>query len=134
MTITGGASGSGNGTIAFSVAANTGAARSGAVTVTGGQGFTVNQAAAPVPLCSYSINPASQSTDGSGGSGTVAVSTAAACQWTAVSNETWIRVISGASGSGNGTVGFSVLPNDDKKRDGTITIAGRTFTVSQSKK
>lgn len=29
---------------------------------------------------------------------------------------------------------FSVLPNADKKRDGTITIAGRMLTVSQSNK
>jgi hypothetical protein len=136
IMLTGG-SGTGSGTIAFSVAANTGAARRGTVTVTGGQGFTVDQTAAPAPTCSYSITPASQAMDESGGGGTVSVLTAAGCPWTAVSNEPWIGVVSGAAGNGNGSVSFSVMPNDDKKdkkRDGTMTIAGRTFTVSQSKK
>ena len=44
LTITSGASGSGNGSVGYSVAANTGAARSGTLTIAG-QTFTVNQAA-----------------------------------------------------------------------------------------
>jgi hypothetical protein len=42
--VTAGASGTGNGTVSFTVAANTGAARSGTLTI-GGQTFTVTQAA-----------------------------------------------------------------------------------------
>jgi hypothetical protein len=44
ITITTGASGNGTGTVAFTVAANTGAARTGTITV-GGQIFTISQAA-----------------------------------------------------------------------------------------
>ena len=47
ITITGGSSGSGNGAITYSVPANSGAARSGTITVSGGgisRAFTVNQA------------------------------------------------------------------------------------------
>jgi hypothetical protein len=47
ITITSGASGSGNGTVTYSVAANTGAARTGTLTIAG-QTFTVNQAAGGV--------------------------------------------------------------------------------------
>jgi Putative binding domain, N-terminal len=43
-------------------------------------------------------------------------------------------VTSGASGSGNGNVNFNVAPNTGSStRTGTLTIAGRTFTVSQER-
>jgi hypothetical protein len=62
----------------------------------------------------------------------VAVTTQATCAWTAVSNATWITVTSGAAGTGNGTVGFSAAANTGAARTGTLTIAGQTFTVTQS--
>jgi hypothetical protein len=62
----------------------------------------------------------------------VAVSAGAGCQWTATSNESWIVITRGASGSGNGTVEFDV--DNGKQRTGTLTIAGQTFTVHQNKK
>ena len=39
---------------------------------------------------------------------------------------------SGASGSGNGTVAFSVAANTNSARTGTLTIGGQTFTVTQA--
>ena len=63
----------------------------------------------------------------------MAVSTGAGCAWTATSHESWITITSGASGSGNGTVRFNVADNSGKKRTGTLTIAGQTFTVEQDK-
>jgi hypothetical protein len=54
------------------------------------------------------------------------------CGWTATSNDSWIRITSGASGSGSGTVNYSVVSNTGTARTGTITVAGRTFTVNQS--
>ncbi len=85
----------------------------------------------PAP-CTYSISPSSQSFTSSGGSGTVSVTAGAGCSWTAVSNAGWITVTAGASGSGNGTVSYSVTANAGAARSGTITIAGQTFTVTQS--
>jgi hypothetical protein len=136
ITITSGATGTGNGPVAFTVAANTGAARTGTLTVAG-QTFTVSQAAAaaPPPTCNYTIAPASESVPSTASTGSVTVTTASDCAWTAVSNASWITVTSGASGSGSGTVGFSVDANSVKKasnRTGTITIAGQTFTVNQA--
>ncbi len=64
VTVTAGASGSGGGPVAFSVAANTGGARSGTVIIAG-QTFTVTQAAASIS-CTYSISPTSVSMIGSG--------------------------------------------------------------------
>jgi len=134
LTITSGSGGNGNGSIAYSVAANTGGSRSAAISV-GGQTFTVTQAAAaPPPPCSYSLSSNSTSMDWKASSVTVNVSTGSGCAWTASSNASWITVTSGGSGSGNGSVAFNVSRNDEGDRTGTLTIAGQTFTVHQSKK
>ena len=80
-----------------------------------------------------SINPASQSVGAGGSNGfNVSVSAAATCTWTATSNESWLTIISGASGVGNGTVRFSVAANAGPARSGSATIGGQTFTVSQN--
>jgi hypothetical protein len=126
----GGDSGSGNGTVNFRVAANTGAARSGIITIAG-QTSTVNQAAAP---CSYDISPNGQNNaPAGGGPGTaIAVTARAGCAWTAASNAPWITAVAPASGSGNGTVNFTILANTGAQRTGTLTVAGQTFTVMQA--
>lgn len=58
-------------------------------------------------------------------------STPLGCAWTASSNDSWIRISAGASGSGNGTVNYSVALNEGTQRTGTITVAGQTLTVYQ---
>jgi hypothetical protein len=131
VTVVAGASGTGNGAVAFRVAANTGSGRTGTIVVAG-QTFTVTQAAtAPTP-CVYSIAPANTAIGPLGGTGTVAVTTVTDCAWTAATTADWIAVTSGASGSGNGSVGFAVAPNPGSARTGTIVVAGQTFTVTQA--
>jgi len=127
ITLNGSTSGSGSASLSYLVAANTGAARTGTITIAG-QTLTVAQAAA----CAFTIAPTSQSIVTAGGSGTVAVTAAAGCTWTAVSNATWVSITSGASGAGNGSVTFSVATNSGAARTGTLTIAGQTFTISQA--
>ncbi len=130
LTVTSGASGSGNGTVGFSAAANPNTSpRSGTLTI-GGQTFSVTQAAAS---CTYALAPTSQSVVADGGAGSTAVTAPAGCAWTGVSNDTsWLTVTSGASGSGNGTVGFSATANASATpRSGTLTVGGQTFTVTQ---
>ena len=84
-------------------------------------------------FCAYSISPTSLTIGASGGAGnTIAVTAQAGCAYTAVSNNSFINVTSGASGSGNGTVIFTVAANSGAVRTGTITVAGRTFTVNQA--
>jgi hypothetical protein len=130
ITITSGSSGTGNGTVNYSVAANTNTtSRTGTIGVDG-QTFTVTQAGAS---CSYSISPTSATYGPAGGSSSVSVTAGAGCSWTASSNAGWITVLSGASGTGNGTVNYSVASNTNTtSRAGTMTIAGQTFTVNQS--
>jgi FG-GAP repeat/Viral BACON domain len=84
-------------------------------------------------LCDYSIAPLSQAFAGNGGSGSVNVVAASGCNWTATSNASWITVTAGSSGSGNGTVNYSVDQNINvTPRTGALTIAGLSFTVTQA--
>jgi hypothetical protein len=63
----------------------------------------------------------------------VNVTSSAGCSWTAVSNASWITILSGASGSGNGTVNYSVAANSGTtSRSGSMTIAGQNFRVTQA--
>jgi len=131
ITITSGATGSGNGTVNFSVAVNpNNVPRTGTITVAE-QTFTVNQAANPGG-CLFELMPTSENFTAAGGTGSVSVNTGLGCDWTAVSNDSFITVTSGATGSGPGTVNYSVAANPDAiARTGTITIGGETFTVNQ---
>lgn len=138
ITVTSGAIGMGNGAVAFSVAANGAAARTGTMTIAG-HVFTVTQAAGtsappppPPPSCSYSISRTSDSVPMQGDTGNVNVSTGNGCTWTAASNASWIAITSGASGTGDGTVRYLVVPNIGGARTGTLTIAGQTLTVTQA--
>src|SRR5439155_27189842 len=64
-----------------------------------------------VSPCTYSLAPTSQSFGSDGGTGGVAVTVGSGCGWAAISNASWIHVTSGASGSGDGNVGYSVDAN-----------------------
>jgi hypothetical protein len=125
ITVTAGAAGTGDGSVSFSYAANTGASRTGTLMIAG-QTFTLTQ-----EPCSYSISPDTVKIDDSGGTATINVSTGSTCTWTASSNDSWITITAGASGTGNGAVRFTVARNDGKKRNGTLTIAGRNAKVEQ---
>lgn len=121
------ASGQGPGEIAFEAAANTGPARTGTLTVTD-KAFTINQAGG----CVYTIQPTSESVSASGGTIAVTVGSGAGCPWTATSHASWIFITSGGSGTGDGTVVFGVGEHTGPQRSGTLTIATRTFTVTQA--
>lgn len=86
--------------------------------------------------CSYSLDVSSASANAAGtitsGSATIAVTAGAGCSWTGVANDSWLHVTSGSSGVGNGSVTFIVDLNSGGSRSGTLTVAGYTFTVSQS--
>jgi hypothetical protein len=130
ITITSGTSGTGAGTVSYSIAANpsTGS-RTGTLTAAG-QTITINQSGA----CSFTVAPMSQNPAASGGPLTASVTTSSGCSWTATSNATgWITVNSGSSGTGNGTVGYTVAANTSTgARTGTLTVAGKTVTIDQS--
>ncbi len=86
------------------------------------------------PSCTYTVGPASPSSFGSGGgTGTVNVTTAAGCAWSAVSNSGFVTITNPGPGSGSGTVNFSVASNmSSSSRSGTMTVAGQPVTINQS--
>jgi hypothetical protein len=128
--VTSGASGTGDGRVELSVAANTGPARTGTVSVAG-RTVTVNQGSG----CTFTIDPTSGTALGTGGTGSVTVTAASGCAWTAASQAQWITVTGGASGAGGGTVQFTVEANPAAtERTGSILIAGHTFTIAQDKR
>ena len=85
------------------------------------------------PPCTYSISPVSQSFGQAGGPGTVNITTQSGCNWTAVSNASWLVITSNSSVTGNGTVNYSASSNSSASmRTGTLTVAGQSVTVTQS--
>jgi glucose/sorbosone dehydrogenase len=98
-------------------------------------GGSVSRIASTTP-CSYSLSPAQATFGGPGGNGSVAVSAGAGCAWTAQSNASWITLTGAASGSGQGAVTYNVASygGPSKTRTGTLSVAGQTFTVKQTKR
>ena len=85
------------------------------------------------PSCTVTAGAISASTFGAaGGTGSVPVTAGTGCAWTATSSATFVTISGGASGSGNGTASFTVASNSGAARTATLTIAGTTFTLSQS--
>ncbi|RLE23477.1 MAG: hypothetical protein DRJ65_11770 [Acidobacteria bacterium] len=81
--------------------------------------------------CTYNITPTLKNFGQNGGMGSVSVFTSAGCDWTATESASWIAITGGSSGSGNGTVSYSVDPNTGVQRTKIITVAGKSHTVRQ---
>ena len=82
--------------------------------------------------CTVGIAPDVRFVNAAGGTGSVTVTVGAGCGWSATANAAWLHVTSGATGSGGGTVGYSIdSMGASTARAGTLTIAGATFTVNQ---
>ena len=93
-----------------------------------------NEVAYTVPTsCSSAISPGSASPTAAGGTGSVTVTTSSTCSWTTAAPVSWVTITSGASGTGNGTVKYSVSANTGSgSRTTNWTIAGVTFTITQA--
>jgi len=83
--------------------------------------------------CTYGISATSVSQAAGGGSGSVNVTCSdVSCTWTTTINAEWITITGGGYGTGSGTVSYTAAANNGPARTGTITIAGKTFTVNQA--
>lgn len=131
MSITSGATGTGNGVVNVSLTPNPSeTARTGTLTIAG-QAVSVQEEG--LGACTLDISPTSASFNKDSTNGTFAVVAPTHCQWSATSSAAWLGVTSGSPGTGNGTVAYSVDRNRDlSARTGTITVGERTFTVNQS--
>jgi hypothetical protein len=131
MSITSGSTGTGSGVVTVSVTPNpTTGPRTGTLTVAG-QAIPVREDG--LTECTVDISPASASFDEGSDTGSFAVIAPGDCAWVGTSGAAWVRLISGAEGTGNGTVTFAVERNRDiAARTGGIAVGGRTFEVVQS--
>ncbi len=128
ITITSATSGTGPGPLAYTVAPNTGPQRSGQITVAD-QVFQIVQFSG----CQYTLQPPTQNFPIGGGTGNILVQTTSAlCPWTATTNDSWIDITAGSSGTGGGTVSFSVAANPANARTGIIAIAGIQYAITQN--
>jgi len=86
-----------------------------------------------VPACTFSLAGSNQSFNATGGTENLNVITSSGCAWSATSNESWLTIVSGASGIGTGTLVFQVAANTTgQARTASLSIGGETFTVNQT--
>jgi hypothetical protein len=136
ITVPFGGSGAGSGNVTVSVGANAGTtSRTGTVTIAG-HTYTVTQAASTSSMasisegCSYTLGTTAVTAPAGGGANSVKMTAPSGCTWKATSNSSWLMILAG-SGSGSGWVTYSVAPNTGATRTGTISVAGKTLTITQ---
>ena len=123
------ASGTANGSVTLTIAANTTTSSRSATVTIGGKTVTITQAGAP---CTYTLAPTSFNVTASAGTQTVTVTAQAGCAWTASSNQGWVTVAP-ASGTANGSVTLTIAANTTtSSRAATVTIGGQTVTITQA--
>jgi hypothetical protein len=127
IAITSGQSGSGPGEVRFSVAPAESAARTGVIRI-GASEVAISQAAP----CSFAASPANVTSPATGGAGSIQVTAGAGCAWTARGGAPWILVSEAGGGVGSGSIGYLVTANTGPARQGTMTVAGHTVSVSQA--
>ena len=83
--------------------------------------------------CTYSLSPTSTTYTATGGTGSVSVTTGSNCGWTASDSASWMTITSGSSGTGSGTVKYTVDSYTGRNpRSASITVGGQTHSVKQN--
>jgi len=81
--------------------------------------------------CDFALNPTFASVNAASGTGSFTVAVQSGCNWTAISNASWLTTTS--TGSGNATVNYSFQQNTSgSSRTGVITVGDATHTVTQA--
>ena len=82
--------------------------------------------------CQAAVTNTVPSFSSSGGTGEVKVTVARECSWSAATSASWIEILSGQPGQGDGTISYRVNANGDPVlRKGMISIAEQQTEVSQ---
>lgn len=99
-----------------------------------GCGSSASTSTAPTSFtrCSVTAN-GGNTLPAAGGTGTVTVSAARECSWTASAEGPWLSIRSGSTGQGEGTVQFAAAANPDPvTRRGAIVLNEQRFEVTQA--
>jgi hypothetical protein len=88
------------------------------------------------PGCTYALSQSSQNLPRDAGGNSVTITTQPGCNWAVAEGEGWLTVTNGASGTGSGTVNYSVTANDGicGPRRARVSIGGQILTVLQAGK
>ena len=98
-----------------------------------GYRVTINTDPATFSTCIDFLAPSSHLFGPGADSASIQVQAASDCDWAATSNPEWLRVTSGGTGRGSGSVRYTVASNPNSTaRTGTLIIGGRTFAVTQA--
>ncbi|MGQ0761241.1 MAG: M12 family metallo-peptidase [Acidobacteriota bacterium] len=85
------------------------------------------------PGCTYALSQSTQNLPAGAGGNSVNITTQPGCNWAVAEGESWLTVTSGASGTGSGTVTYTVTANSVcGARTGEASIGGRLLTVNQA--
>jgi Putative binding domain, N-terminal/Viral BACON domain len=135
VVLTSGTTGTGTGSVAYTIASNAGTTTRSASIVVAGQTVKVTQqAGVPVPpaTCSVTVTPRDVTFPALGtNSSSISVTAASSCDWSASSDSSWISLTGRTSGTGSGTVTFSVASNTGAARSGELRIGDKTVPVNQ---
>jgi uncharacterized protein YceK len=131
ITITEGVTGSGDGRVSYTIAANPlSSERTGIVTV-GGQEHVITQTGLE---CAYRISSSRTEFTSEGGSGGFQViSSVSDCEWAVSANVPWVEITSGARGRGSDTVSYQIESySGTSVRNANIIVAGETHRIIQN--
>lgn len=131
LTVTGGGSGNGSGTVAYLVERNRSIdGRTAAITVAD-KTFTLQQNG-DGSLCQYSVAPVAFDACMPASAVSATVTAPQGCTWTAVPNASWLTIASGSSGSGTGSITITLTDNYDAPREGIVMVRWPTVTAGQN--
>jgi hypothetical protein len=81
--------------------------------------------------CGATFGSAAAQVIASGAIGAVAINASAECRYNAVSQDSWIQILSGGYGSGDGVLKYIVRANNGSARSGAIMLENSIITINQ---
>lgn len=138
VTITGGATGSGDGKVAYAVATHPGSGERTATLTVASVTVVIHQTPAPVvppppAACTYGVSPTEYSLHWHGPGGEIALTTEPACTWTVDTGAEWLTLLTPGAGSGAAQVRFSASAfTSSTTRRAPVRLRWPTETAGQN--
>ena len=130
IAIQSGTNGTGSTGVTYQVAANLNSgSRTGLLTVAG-QLFSLIQNGV---TCSYKLSPTNRTHGYSATTNTISVTVSNPCPWFVENTNSWLTILSGATGAGTGVVTYAVSANSFSPDDrlGSLVVGGQVCVITQ---
>lgn len=131
VTVVSGQSGTGSGSVQYTVAAHTGDDTRTATVTAAGITHTITEQGKSSTSCTFALSPSSASVASAGGVGSFDVTAPAGCVWTTRIVDAWITITGADSGTGSGRIDYRAEANSGLAREGTIVAGGQNFVLTQ---